>query len=288
MSSSPSSLQFLAPPLGKHTEAGVVRVHYDVNGGTSGSGWIETLHFKWAGTGGSGAGGSGGGLSGSLGPPGGNNQASIYKVVRRFADQFNIDDHESRTFSGTTRDGYFVTIRQKWYDFREENGGDYNNDTYFNIHDITPIALYYGQHLAVPNDFEDPVTYVDGNLSNVIDIGDITPLAWYFGFQTTGIYLQLYEHIGDLFHEPGSTKVYPREEPNIYFTSTHPFVHPMWHMRAGENATFISRHYLSELDSEYDNWDYAHRYLNWWTKGGKYIVSNDQRGWSFRWTVIVH
>gem|GEM_PF-4119282 len=269
-------------------EAGVVRVHYDVNGGGSGSGWIETLHFKWLGEGlgGGNAGGNSGGPGGSVGPSGGGKSASIYQVVRRFADQFAIYNHESATFSGTTLDDYFVTIRQKWYDFREENGGDYNNDTYFNIHDITPIARYYGQHLQVPNDFESPVTYVDGNLSNVIDIGDVTPLSWYFGFETWGIYVELYQVLGDRLYEPGSTRTRPRQEPYIYFTSPHPWVHPRWHVQMAENAAYIGRHYLCELTDGY--WDYAHRYLNRWSKSGKYVVSNDQQGWSFRWTVIVH
>jgi len=267
----------------EHLEAGVVRVHYEENGGSSGSGWIETLHFKYnPGFGGEGLGGDGqnGGLDGGMG----GKTTSIYKVIRRFADQFDIYEDRDEYFSGITFDNYYTEIYDVWYDFREVNGGDYNNDTRINIADITPIAMFYGQRLAIPPDFEDPVIYVDGDLSNRITVGDIAPIAMNFGFWNRGIYVQLFENsCGDLFYESGSLKIFPRTSPYIYLTSPDPWVHPKYHVLLGENAEYIGRHYLSTLRNGY--WDYAHRYLQYGQKDNKWIVSGDQLGWRFQWTL---
>jgi len=269
----------------EHLEAGVVRVHYEENGGSSGSGWIETLHFRYnPGRGGGGSGGNGPG-AGLGGGPGGKS-ASSCKVVRRFADQFNIYyDPEEQYFSGTTLDNYYTEIYRVWYDFREVNGGDYNNDTRINIGDITPVARFYNQQLAAPPDFEAPVTYVDGDLSNRITVGDFAPIGKNFGFWNRGIYVQLYQNCaGDLFYESGSTSRFERIPPHISLTSPDPLVHPMYHVLLGENASYIGRHYLSTLRDGY--WDYAHRYLHHGQKYSYWITSSDQLGWTFQWTLI--
>lgn len=263
----------------QHLEAGVARINYDQNGGCDGSGWIETLHFKYnperGGGGGGGdkfSGGAGGGLGGK--------SASIYKVYRRFADQFNIYRHEYQFFFGTTKDNYYTEIYRMWYDFREVNGGDYNNDARINIADVTPIARYYNRQLTNPPNYEDPVTYVDGDLSTRVDIGDITPIARNFGFWNCGIYVQLFQM--DIY-EPGSLKTRSRVPPNVYYTNPNPWVHPMWHVLLGEDASFIGRHYLSMLQN--GNWDYAHRYLQNGLQNNKWIVSGDQLGWTFQWVI---
>ncbi|MCD6283240.1 hypothetical protein J7J84_06535 [bacterium] len=268
----------------EHLEAGVVRVHYEENGGSSGSGWIETLHFKYnPGLGGEGLGG--GGQNSGLDNGMGGKTTSIYKVIRRFADQFDIyDDPYLRYFYGTTLDNYYTQIYKVWYDFREVNGGDYNNDTRINIADITPIARFYNQQLASPPNFEDPVTYVDGDLSNRITVGDITPIAMFYGFWNRGIYVQLYQNCGgNMFYESGSTRIFDRVPPNVYLTSANPWVHPMYHVLLGENAEYIGRHYLSTLRNGY--WDYAHRYVHHGQKYIYYIVSSDQLGRTFQWTL---
>ena len=77
-----------------------------------------------------------------------------------------------------------------------------------------------------------------------------------------------------------------RVPPNIYLTSPNPLVHPMYSVLQGENASYIGRHYLSELQN--GNWDYAHRYLHHGEKYIWFIVSSDQLGWTFPWTPRKH
>jgi hypothetical protein len=265
----------------EYMEAGVVRMNYETNGGCDGSGWIETLHFKYNPNR---RGGGGDDLIGGNNGGDGGKMTSIYRLTRRFAAQFNIPRDASQYFQGTTMDSRYTEVYKAHYQFREVNGGDYNNDTRINITDITPIARYYNQYLTVPNNYEQPITYVDGDMSNRITIGDITPISLNYGFWNRGIYVQLYQTLsGNQFYEDDTERVFLRSSPYIYYTGSDPLVHPMYDVLCGENGSYIARHSFNELQN--GNWDYAHRYLHHGEKYIYYVVSDDQQGYTFNWTI---
>ncbi len=66
-----------------------------------------------------------------------------------------------------------------------QNLGDYNQDGFVGVADITPIAISYGQTYA-PADVNSALAVIDGSGNGTIDISDVTPIAMNFGVNCAG------------------------------------------------------------------------------------------------------
>ncbi|MCD6282189.1 hypothetical protein J7J84_01085, partial [bacterium] len=262
-------------------EAGIARIRPRENGSVSGSGWVETLEFKYLAR----LGGGGGGIDGNKTASYPNHQ---FWSFRRFCLNHATQVYRYQSFSGTTLDNQETEIYYQFVILREVNGGDYDNNTEFNISDITPIAMLFGDEVSNPEDVLDPATYVDGSCNYTVDIADFTPLAMFFGHKTWATLESLYRVEGE--HEISYelwqfVKFFERCPPNIYLPEgSHPWVHPAWYYHVGETGMYIAHHTYNELYQS--TWAYGTTYIDELVIDGRWVVSGDELGVAFQWTEV--
>lgn len=88
---------------------------------------------------------------------------------------------DAPTLTATPGAGTYFTLRWQY-----RSTGDYNQDSFVNILDITPLAAHFNQSIG---DFPGNEV-IDGNGDSVINISDLTPLAANFSVDCAGYQVQ--------------------------------------------------------------------------------------------------